>query len=94
MASAIAMDDGPGVTVHDGLQGCVQHEVGKIRIGFGADGPTDDQAVEAIDDRGEINFACADVELSDIRQPLLVWGCRVEVAIDDVLWRGADFAQI
>ncbi len=85
MASPITVDYGPLLAVCDGFQCCIQHGVGETRVRFGPDGPTDNHAVEAIDDRREIDFARAYVELGDIGQPFLIWRESVKVTVDDVL---------
>ena len=66
MASAIAVDYGPRLAVSDGLNRCIKHGVRKIGARFAPDGPTYDEAVEAIDDRGKIDFSRPDVELCDV----------------------------
>ena len=67
MASAIAMDYGPRFAVSDGFYRCIKHGVHKIGVRSGPNGPTYDEAVEAINDRGKINFSRSDVELRDVR---------------------------
>ena len=59
-----------------------------------ANGPADDQAVEAVDDGREVHLAGGDLELGDVSQPFLVGGCSLEVSVDDVFWRRADFAKV
>lgn len=63
-------------------------------VGARANGPAHHHAVEAIDDRRQVNLAGGDLELCDVREPLLI-GCRsLEVAVDDVLWCWTDLPQV
>ena len=55
-----------------------------------ANGPADDQAVEAVDDGREVHLAGGDLELGDVSQPLLVRRGCLEVAIDSWLDNRAD----
>ena len=64
--SAIAVDYGPRFAVSDYFYRCIKHGVYEIGIRSGPYGPTYDEAVEAIDDWGKINFTRSDVELGDI----------------------------
>ena len=66
MASAIAVDYGPRFAVSDGFYRCIKHGVYEIGIRSGPYGPTYDEAVEAIDDWGKIDFSSSDVELGDV----------------------------
>ena len=43
---------------------------------------------------GEINLAIREMELGDVSQPFLVWGCGLEVAINEVLGCWTYFSQI
>jgi hypothetical protein len=88
MASTIAVDYGPRFAVCDGLNCCIKHCVNQISVRLGPDGPTDEEAFEAIDDRGKIDLSSADVKLGDVCQPLLIGRGSLEVTVDDVLGRG------
>ena len=66
MASAIAVDYGPRFTVSDGFNRCIKHGIYEIGVRFGPYGPTYDEAVEAIDGRGQTDFSRSDVELGDV----------------------------
>jgi hypothetical protein len=66
VASAIAVGDWPRFAVSDGLYRCIKHGIYKVGIRAGPYGPTYDEAVEAINYRGKIDFTCSDVELCDI----------------------------
>ena len=66
MAPTIAVDDGPRFAVSDGLYRCIKHGIYEVGIRSGPYGPTYDEAVEAINNRGKIDFTCSDVELGDI----------------------------
>jgi hypothetical protein len=94
VASAVTVDYGPHFAVRDGFDRGIKHGVGETRVRFGPDGPTDDHAVEAIDDRREIDLTRAYVELGDVGQPFLIWRRSLEVTVDDILRRRADLAQI
>ena len=94
MASAIAVDYGPRFAVRDGLDCCIKHGVHQISIRLGPDGPTNDKAVEAVDDGRKINLTSADVEFGDVSQPFLIRSGRVEVSIDNVLRCRADLAEV
>lgn len=94
MASPIAVDYGQRFAVRDGLDCCIKHGVHQISVRLGPDGPTDDEVVEAIDDRRKIDLSSADVELGDVCQPFLIGRGSLEVTVDDVLGRGANLAQV
>ena len=66
MASVIAVDYGPRFAVSDGLYRCIKHGIYEVGIRSGPYGPTYDEAVEAINDRGKIDFSRSDVELRDV----------------------------
>ena len=57
-------------------------------------GPAHYHPVEAVDDRRQAHLACRDLELRDVREPLLVRCPGLEVSVDDVLGRGADLAKV
>ena len=61
MAPSIAMDYGPCFAVSDGFYRCIKHGVYEIGVRSGPNGPTYDQAVDVIDDRGKIDFFLSDV---------------------------------
>ena len=56
MASAIAVDYGLRFAVSDGLNRCIKHGVHSFGVRFDPDGPTYDETVKAIDDRGKIDL--------------------------------------
>lgn len=94
MGTAVGMNDGPCVSVSHCLDGGIQHCVDQFRVWLRSNGATDDQAIEAVDDGREIHFASRDLELGDIREPLFVRGCGLEVTIDKVLGCRTDFSKI
>lgn len=65
-----------------------------LSVGMRPNGPADDQPIEAVDDGRQIHLAGRDLKLCDVGEPLLVRGGCEEVAIDEVLERWADFAQV
>lgn len=84
------MNDGSGVAVSYRLDGRIQHRVEQFSIWMRPDGPTDDLAIKAVGDEGEVHLAGRDLKLGDVSQPLLVRGCCPEVSIDKVFGRWAD----
>ncbi|SCX30444.1 hypothetical protein DSM25559_3526 [Agrobacterium rosae] len=52
---AIGMDNWPFLCFGHGLNGCIQHSIDQLRIWVRSNRPTDDHAVEAIDDRRKVN---------------------------------------
>lgn len=94
MSSAIGMDDWPFLPVGHGLNGGIQYGIDQACIWLRSNRPTDDHAVEAVDDGREVHLPSWDLELGDIRQPFYVRRFCMEVAIDQVLGRRADFSQI
>jgi hypothetical protein len=94
MGSTITVNDRPHFAVCDNLQCCIYHGVGETRIRFGPDSATDDHAVEAINDRRDVNFARAYMEHGDVDQPFFIWRRGLEVAVNDVLRRRAYLTQI
>lgn len=94
MGSTIGMDDWSLIPVGHGANGCIQHAVDETRIGLGSDGPADHHAVEAVDDGRKVHLARRDLELGDVCQPFYIRRFCMEVAIDQVLGRGADFSKI
>ena len=92
MGAAIRMNDGPCIPTSHSLDGGIQHCIDQLGIWMRSNGPADDQAIEAVDDRREIHLASWDLELGDIREPLFIRGAGLEVAIDKVFRCGTDFA--
>ena len=88
------MDYGKHFAVRDGLNRCIKHRVHHISAPRDPDGPTYDEAFEAIDDRGKIDFSRPDVELADVCQPFLIWRGRLEVTVDVPCRRRTNLAQI
>lgn len=76
------------------LDSRIEHRVHELCVRVRADGPADDQPVGAIDDGREVYLAGRDLELRDVSEPLLVRCSGLEVAIDEILRRRADLAQI
>ena len=59
-----------------------------------ADSTADHQAIEAVDHGREIDLSSRDLKLGDVGQPLLVRARRLEVAVDQVVWRRTDFSKV
>ncbi|MCY1236450.1 hypothetical protein D9M72_491050 [compost metagenome] len=78
----------------DRLDSGIQHRVHELRVRAHADRPTDHLAIEAVDHRRQIHLACRNLELRDVGEPFLVGSTSGEVAVDEILWRWTDLAQI
>ena len=94
MTTAIRVDDGPVVAVGYPLDSSVQHGVHKIGVWTRTDGPADHQTIEAVNHGREVHLASRYLELGDVGQPFLIRGGCLEVTIDEVVWRWADFAKV
>ena len=94
MGATIRVNDGPVFASGHRLDGSIQHRVDQPRVRPSADGPADHQAIETVDHGQEIDLSSRDLKLSDVGQPFLIWGRRLEVAVDDVHRRRADFAKV
>ena len=66
------------------------------QLGGGArpDRPSRQEAVEAVQDRREVDLAGGDLELGDVGEPQLIGRVGVEVAADQVLGRLAHLADV
>ena len=51
-------------------------------------------AIEAVDHGGEIHLPRWNLEFGDVCQPFLIGGISMEVSIDQVLRRLADFPKV
>ena len=80
--------------VSDRLDSGIQQGVHKLSIWARAKGPADDPSVEAVDHRRQVHLASRNLELRDAGEPLLVRLRSWEVAIDEMLWRRADFSRV
>ena len=94
MGSPIRMDDWLLLAVSHGPNGCIQHGVDEARIWLGSDGPTDDHAVNAVDDGRKVHLARRYLEPGDVCQPSHVRRVCMEVAIEQVLRRWTDLSQL
>lgn len=94
MGSTIRVNNWPIVALGHRLDGCIEHRVDEFSVRARPDGPADDQAIEAVDDGRQVHLAGRDLELCDVGEPLLVRGRCLEVAMDEVLGRWTDLAQI
>ena len=92
--AAIRMNDRPIIAVDYFLNSSVEHGVHKSGIWTCADGPADNQAIEAIDDGREVHLASRDLELRNVGKPLLIGSRRLKVAVDEIVWRWADLSQV
>ena len=52
------------------------------------------QPIEAVDHGRQVNLASCDLELRDVGKPLLIRGCSLKVAVDEIVRGRADFSQI
>jgi hypothetical protein len=59
-----------------------------------ANRPNDDHAVQAVDHRREIHLAGRDLKRSDICELPLIGRRGPKVALNEVIWRRADFVQV
>jgi len=83
VASAVAVDDEVGPLAGPGKpDGCFQHRVGHLGVRRGRRRPAHDGAVEAVQDRGEVELAGGDRELRHVREPQEVGKPRREVLPD------------
>ena len=94
MPTAIRMNDRPVIAIGYLLDSSVQHGVYKLGIRTRSDSPADNQAIEAVDDGREVHLASGDLELCDVREPLLIRDSRLEVAVDEIVRCGGDFSQV
>ncbi len=94
MGSAIGMDDWSFRAVCHGLDSCIQHSIDQPRVWLRSNRPTDDHAIEAVDDGRKIHLPSRDLELGDVCQPLHIRCLCMEVAIDQVLGCWTYFAQV
>src|SRR4029078_2646498 len=84
VAATIGVHHGP-VAGGDRLDSSIQHRVDEFGVWARADGPADDQAIDAIDHGGQVHLAGRDLEVRDVGEPLLVWRIRAEVAVHEVV---------
>ena len=81
MAPAVGVDYWSVAGFRHCLDGCIQHCVDQLSVRARANGSADNHAVEAIDDRRQVDLARRDLELRDIREPFLIGGRGLEVAV-------------
>jgi hypothetical protein len=94
VSTPIRVNDRPYFVVSYCLNSSIQHRVHQVGVGTCANGPADYQTIEAVDHRGEIHRPGWDMELCDVSQLLLIRDVSVEVPIDEILRRRADFSQV
>ncbi len=94
MGSAIGMDDWSCRAICHGLDSCIQHSIDQPRVWLRSNRPTDDHAIEAVDDRGTIHLPSRDLELGGVCQPLHIRRFCMGVAIDQVLGCRTYFSRV
>lgn len=94
MGPAIRVNDRPAIAAGHRLNSGIQHSVHQVGVQTRADGPADNEAIEAVNYEREIHLSSGDLELRDVGKPFLIRGPSLEVLVDDVLWRRADFAKV
>ncbi len=93
VAAPVGVDD----RMLAGLEGGAcpfEHAVGQAGVRAGADAPGDGHAVEAVDDRAEIDLAVLGAELGDVGDPQPVGRPGMEVPLDEVGGRGRVLARV
>ena len=88
------MDNRMITTLSYCFDGRIQHRVHEVSVWPCANGPTDHHAVKAVDHGRQVNLTCRDMELCNLGEPLFIRGCSFEVAVDEVLWRWANFPAV
>ena len=66
--------------------------VAKSSTYSGTDNPVDHQVIETVDHERWENLSSRILKLCDVGQPFLIRCRRLEVPVDQFLWRRADFA--
>ena len=94
MAPAVRVHDGSVLAVCHLLDSRIQHRIDQLGVRTRAKRPAGHQPIEAVDHGREIHLASRDLELGDVGQPFLVGGCSLEIPVDEVFWRWADFANV
>lgn len=70
------------MTICDCLDGSLQHSVYQLSVRAYAYGPTDHEAVEAVNHGGQVDFARRQLKLCDIGESSLIWSCGLKVSIN------------
>lgn len=94
VAVTIGMHNRSFAACGDLVDGDTQHRIDQLGVRPGADRPTHDHSIEAINHRREIHFASWDLELCDVSEPLLVRRTGAEVSIQHVVSRHTDLVSI
>ena len=76
------------------VNGRIEHRVHQLRVRSGAQCPAHHHAIEAVDHGREVNLSRRYLELCDVGEPLLIRCRRLEVTIEQVVWRRADLSEL
>lgn len=52
------------------------------------------QPIGAVDCGRSIHLASLNLELHDVAEPLLIWGCTIEIAVYEIQRRMVDLSQV
>lgn len=93
MGTTVGVNDRLAIARLHRVNGRIEHRVHQLGVRSGTKCPTHHHAVEAVDHRREVNLSCRDPELRNVGEPLLIRCRRLEVTIEEVVWRRADLPE-